>query len=76
MWWLQSGSSSSPSDVSVDQDFTDFHANRRTGTPWNVAQTVTVSAVEDEDGVDDVATVTHTVTGEFVASQKLAVTVS
>ena len=43
---------------------------------WNVAQTVTVMAAEDDDGVDDIATLTHTVGSELVVSRKLAVTVT
>ena len=65
----------SPSDLSVDSASLTFTPDGG-GTPWNVAQTVTVSAAEDEDGVDDVATVTHTVSGETAVSQKLAVTVA
>ena len=36
---------------------------------WDTPQTVTVSAVQDADGVDDPATVTHTVSGADYASE-------
>ena len=36
---------------------------------WDTPQTVTVSAVQDADGVNDTATVTHTVSGADYASQ-------
>ena len=35
-----------------------------TGTTWGTAQTVTVSAGEDDDGRDDTASLTHTVTSD------------
>ena len=34
-----------------------------TTTDWNTAQTVTVTGVEDDDGKNDTATITHTVSG-------------
>ena len=65
-----------PSDSDVSVDPTSLTFTPADGlTPWNVVQTVEVSAEEDEDGVDDIVTVTHTVSGEDVASRKMAVTV-
>ena len=63
-------------DVTVDPGSLTFTWRSPAETnSWNVAQTVTVTAAEDEDGVDDIATVTHTVDSESVVSRKLAVTV-
>ena len=42
---------------------------------WNQAQTVEVTAGEDDDAVSDIATLTHTVDSEPVVSRELAVTV-
>ena len=46
---------------------------------WNTAQTVTVSAAEDADALEDTATVTHTVAGgdyAAITAQDVAVTVT
>ena len=63
-------------DVRVDPPSLIFAAASGESNSWNVTQTVTVSALEDKDGVDDIATVTHTVSGESVVSRKVAVTVT
>ncbi len=63
------------SDVSVVPESLTFVADSGQTDSWNVAQTVTVSAAEDEDGVDDIVTVTHTVSGDTVVSREVAVTV-
>ena len=63
-------------DVTVDPRSLTFVADSGETNSWNVAQTVTVMAAEDEDGVDDIATLTHTVGSESVVSRKLAVTVT
>ena len=49
-----------------------------TPTSWNVAQTVTVTAGEDDDGADDSVTLTHTAAGGEYAgvTAELAVTVA
>ena len=59
-------------DVSLDKASLTF----TTGN-WNTAQTVTVTAAEDDDGADDSETLTHTATGgEYAgATADLAVTV-
>ena len=59
-------------DVSVDTASLTF----TTGN-WNTAQTVTVTAAEDDDGADDTVTLTHTATGGNYAGETatLAVTV-
>ena len=59
-------------DVSVDKASLTF----TTGN-WNTAQTVTVTAADDDDGADDTATLTHTATGGNYAgvTADLAVTV-
>ncbi len=43
---------------------------------WNTAQTVTVSAAEDADAVDDTATLTHSVSGYGSVSSAASVTVT
>ena len=48
----------SGTDVSVDDETLEFGTG-----DWNVAQTVTVSAAEDADGVNDAVTLTHTPSG-------------
>ena len=48
-------------------------------TDWATAQTVTVSAAEDTDALEDTATVTHTVAGgdyDAITAQDVAVTVT
>ena len=45
------------SDVSVDKTALTF-----TASTWNEAQTVTVSAAQDDDAVDDVVSITHAAT--------------
>ena len=64
-------------------DNTDVTANPAsltfTTTTWNTAQTVTVSAAEDDDSTRDTATVTHTVAGgdyELFAAPSVSVTVT
>ena len=50
-----------------------------TTTNWDTAQTVTVSAAEDGDPLEDTATVTHTVSGgdyAAITAQDVAVTVT
>ena len=50
-----------------------------TTTNWDTAQTVTVSAAEDADALEDTATVTHTVAGGdygAITAQDVAVTVT
>ena len=55
----------------VDPRVLTFVAESGETDSWNVAQTVTVMAAEDDDGVDDIATLTHTVGNEPVVSRKL-----
>ena len=65
-------------DVSADPPSLTFTGPASDGTApgdWNTPKTVTVTADEDEDGVDDIATVTHMVDSETVVSRKVAVTV-
>ena len=64
-------------------DNTDVTANPESLTfstsNWNTAQTVTVSAAEDDDAAQDTATVTHTVSGGdygAITAQDVAVTVT
>ena len=58
-------------DVSVEPDETlTFDADD------NEAKTVTVTALEDEDGETDTAIITHTVSGEDVVSRRLPVSVT
>ena len=59
-------------DVSVDTASLTF-----TTDDWSTAQTVTVTAAEDDDGADDAVTLTHTATGGNYAGETatLAVTV-
>ena len=64
-------------------DNTDVTANPASLTfstsNWNTAQTVTVSAAEDGDPLEDTATVTHTVSGGdygAITAQDVAVTVT
>ena len=49
-----------------------------TTSDWGTAQTVTVSAGEDDDASDDTATLTHTASGADygMVTQDLAVTVT
>ena len=56
-------------DVTVDSDPLIFNSE-------NEPVTVTVTALEDDDGVTDTATLTHTVTGESVVSRRLSVRVT
>ena len=77
---------SSDLDVTVDTDpGTNGNQNTLTFTApvdaenpgnWNTAQTVTVSAAEDDDGVPDTAMVAHTINDVTVAGGILRVTVS
>ena len=62
----------SGTDVSVDTASLTF-----TTDDWSTAQTVTVTAAEDDDGADDAVTLTHTATGGNYAGETatLAVTV-
>ena len=57
-------------DVSVDDSSLDFDSD-----DWSTAQTVTVSAAEDDDAVSDTVTLTHTINGATVANNMLRVTV-
>ena len=50
-------------DADGDRANGDQHALMFTTTTWNTAQTVTVSAAEDDDATDGAATLTHTATG-------------
>ena len=52
-----------PSQDSGDADVTVSDALTFTAMNWNVAQTVTVSAPQDTDAVDDTATIEHAVAG-------------
>ena len=52
-----------PSQDSGDADVTVSDALTFTAMNWNVAQTVTVSAAQDTDAVDDTATIEHAVAG-------------
>ena len=50
--------------LSIDGDVTaDATTLNFTVSNWNTAQTVTISAAEDFDGNDDIASITHTVSG-------------
>ena len=53
--------------VSLSIDNTDVTADANTVnftvSNWNMAQTVTISAAEDHDGNNDIASITHTVSG-------------
>ena len=74
-----------PSDdvmVAISSDNTDVTVSSSsltfTATTWNTAQTVTVSAAEDYDALQDTATVTHDPSGadyDSVSNADLAVTV-
>ena len=59
-------------DLSLDKPSLTFTTDN-----WNTAQTVTVTAAQDDDGADDTATLTHTATGGNYAgvTADLAVTV-
>ena len=59
--------------TSVDESSLTF-----TTSDWGTAQTVTVSAGEDDDASDDTATLTHTASGADygMVSEDLAVTVT
>ena len=63
----------SGTDLSVDESSLTFSAS-----DWSTAQTVEVTAGEDPDGTDDIATLTHTATGADYGSvsKDLAVTVT
>ena len=63
----------SGTDLSVDESSLTF-----TTSDWGTAQTVTVSAGEDDDADDDTATLTHTASGADygMVTQDLAVTVT
>ena len=63
----------SGTDLSVDESSLTF-----TTSDWGTAQTVTVSAGEDDDASDDTATLTHTASGADygMVSEDLAVTVT
>ena len=68
-----------PSRSSGDSDVTVSGALTFTPSNWNTAQTVTVSAAEDADAVDDAATVSHAVAGADYGSETapdVSVTVS
>ena len=66
------------SDVTVDTD-TDTAGTQDTLTfgnsTWNTPQTVTVSAANDDDTIDDSITLTHTTTGYNSVRDNLTVTV-
>ena len=69
--------------VAISSDNTDVSANPAnltfTATSWNTAQTVTVTAVQDDDAANDTATLTHDPSGADYASVSnvsLAVTVT
>ena len=67
------------SDVTVDTDTaTSGNQNTLTFTPstWNTAQTVTVSAADDADSVNDTATLTHAVVAAGSADEYDDVTVA
>ena len=64
---------SSNSDVTVSPASLTFHASG--GKPWNTAQTVTVSAVQDGDDADESATLAHTASGGGYGSVTGSVTV-
>ena len=57
-------------DLSVDNDALDF-----TTDDYSMAQTVTVTAAEDDDAVSDSVMLTHTINDVTVANGTLAVTV-
>ena len=62
------------SDVTASPDSLTFTADN-----WNIAQTVTVSAAHDDDGSDESATVTHSVSGggyDGVSAPDIEVTVT
>ena len=69
-----------PSQDSGDADVTVSDALTFTAMNWNVAQTVTVSAAQDTDAVDDTATIEHAVAGgdygaNSVTADDVAITV-
>ena len=63
----------SGTDLTLDETSLTF-----TTTTWSIAQTVTVTAGQDNDGADDVVTLTHTAGGGNYAGEtaELAVTVT
>ena len=64
--------------VSGNSEVTVSSALTFTASDWNQAQTVTVSAQDDADAVNDTATVAHTVSGSdygTVTADDIAVTV-
>ena len=68
---------SNNTDVTVSPAPLTFHASGGS-SPWNTAQTVTVSAGQDNDATDDSATLTHTASGggyDSVATASVTVTV-
>ena len=68
---------SNNTDVTVSPAPLTFHASGGS-SPWNTAQTVTVSAGQDNDADDDSATLTHTASGggyDSVATASVTVTV-
>ena len=69
--------------VAISSDNTDVTVSpislTFTATNWSSAQTVTVSAAEDDDAANDTATLTHAPSGadyDFVSNADLAVTVT
>ena len=60
----------SGTDVSLDRTSLSFTASN-----WNTPQTVTVSAAQDTDAIDDSATLTHTANGAMDHTAFLTVTV-
>ncbi len=61
----------SGTDLSLDSTSLTF-----TTATWNTAQTVTVSAAEDDDGANDAATLVHTATGGDYAGETASVSVT
>ena len=66
---------SNNSDVTVSPASLTFHASGA-GKPWNTAQTVTVSAGQDGDDVNESAALTHTAAGGGYGSVTGSVTVT
>ena len=64
--------------ASTDLTLTGLTGNALTFTTsnWNTAQTVTVKAVQDDDGSDDSVTLTHTAAGGDYAGTKADMTVT
>ena len=68
-----------PSRSAGDKDVSASGALIFTATNWNAAQIVTVTAAQDEDAIEDTATITHQVSGadyEGETAAPVAVTVS